>query len=110
MTVLQLLATKEVTWLGIGEGLVYALLGFAITFIGIIVLIAFVWAFSKIMNSVRNSKKVKKQDLPASAAEDAAEDGEVPIEIRLAIIAAIAAYYEGENTTCEFKVRRIKKL
>ena len=29
---------------------------------------------------------------------------------RVAIIAAIAAYYAAENSTCEFKVKRIKRL
>ena len=81
----------------------------------ILALGAIILAIIKVYKNTKNEvesipKKVKKQDIPASAAEDAAEDGEVPIEIRLAIIAAIAAYYEGENTTCEFKVRRIKKL
>ena len=39
-----------------------------------------------------------------------ATDGEIPVEVRLAIVAAIAAYYEGEKSKCEFKVKRIKRL
>lgn len=102
-----------ITWLNIGEALVYALLGFAVTFLGIIILIFFVWAYGKIIKSVRQGagKKVKgkTEESEAQAAVPAA-DGEIPVEVRLAIVAAIAAYYEGESSKCEFKVKRIKRL
>ena len=32
------------------------------------------------------------------------------ILIVIIIVAAIAAYYAGENSSCEFKVKRIKRL
>ncbi len=102
-----------ITWLNIGEALVYALLGFAVTFLGIIILIFFVWAYGKIIKSVRQGAgkkaKGKTEESDAQAAVPAA-DGEIPVEVRLAIVAAIAAYYEGESSKCEFKVKRIKRL
>ena len=102
-----------ITWLNIGEALVYALLGFAVTFLGIIILIFFVWAYGKIIKSVRQGAgkkaKGKTEESEAQAAVPAA-DGEIPVEVRLAIVAAIAAYYEGESSKCEFKVKRIKRL
>lgn len=102
-----------ITWLNIGEALVYALLGFAVTFLGIIILIFFVWAYGKIIKSVRQGAgkkaKGKTEESEAQAAVSAA-DGEIPVEVRLAIVAAIAAYYEGESSKCEFKVKRIKRL
>ena len=102
-----------ITWLNIGEALVYALLGFAVTFLGIIILIFFVWVYGKIIKSVRQGAgkkaKGKTEESEAQAAVPAA-DGEIPVEVRLAIVAAIAAYYEGESSKCEFKVKRIKRL
>lgn len=102
-----------ITWLNIGEALVYALLGFAVTFLGIIILIFFVWAYGRIIKAARQGagKKAKaKEESAAQAAVAEVTDGEIPVEVRLAIVAAIAAYYEGEKSKCEFKVKRIKRL
>ncbi len=103
-----------ITWLNIGEALVYALLGFAVTFLGIIILIFFVWAYGKIIKSVRQGvekkAKGKAEESGAQAVVTEGADGEIPVEVRLAIVAAIAAYYEGESSKCEFKVKRIKRL
>lgn len=103
-----------ITWLNIGEALVYALLGFAVTFLGIIILIFFVWAYGKIIKSVRQGvekkAKGKAEESGARAVATEGTDGEIPVEVRLAIVAAIAAYYEGESSKCEFKVKRIKRL
>ena len=35
---------------------------------------------------------------------------EVDARVRAAIVAAVAAYLAGENSSCEFKVKRIKRL
>ncbi len=102
-----------ITWLNIGEALVYALLGFAVTFVGIVILIFFVWVYGKIIKSVqREAAKKAGAKAEAEKAEDtvAAADGEISAEVRVAIVAAIAAYYEGEKSKCEFKVKRIKRL
>lgn len=97
---------ERVTDLTIAEGLIYALLGFIVTFIGIVVLIALLWAVGKIMGAVRTKRLEKKT---AEKAETASEE-EISPEIKVALIAAIAAYYEGEKPQCEFKVKRIKRL
>ena len=97
---------ERVTDLTIAEGLIYALLGFIVTFIGIVVLIALLWAVGKIMGAVRKKRSETKT---AEKAETASED-ELSPEIKAALIAAIAAYYEGEKPQCEFKVKRIKRL
>lgn len=115
---LSLLATTasgntipEVT---IAESLIYALVGFAITFLGVAILILLVWACGKIINSVTgkiDSKKKLSENSPAvSGSADSAEDDEVTEAVKVAIIAAIAAYYDGEQNTCEFKVKRIKRI
>ena len=102
---------KTITELSIAEGLLYALIGFIVTFIGIVILIFFVWLVGKGINAF-NAKIEKKeaQETSEPLAETAGQDGEVSTEIKLATIAAIAAYYEGENSTCEFKVKRIKRI
>lgn len=43
---------QPITWLGIGEGLVYALIGFIVTFLGVALLIFFVWAYGRIIKGV----------------------------------------------------------
>ncbi len=103
-----------ITWLNIGEALVYALLGFAVTFLGIIILIFFVWAYGKIIKAARQGAgrkaKAKEEESAAPSVVTEGADGEIPVEVRLAIVVAIAAYYEGESSKCEFKVKRIKRL
>lgn len=95
-------ADKVVQRISIPESLLYALIGFVVTFLGIAILIFFVWAMGKVMGVV-NSRKSEKSK------ETSPEDG-ISEEIKVAIIAAIAAYYDGENTSCEFKVKRIRRL
>ena len=96
------------------DALIYALVGFVVTFIGIIILLFFIGASGKIikkaeasLKSRRSAKKpvAEQQDVPATDGAEAVKD-----EVRVAIIAAIAAYYAAENSTCEFKVKRIKRL
>lgn len=106
------LLEKEVQWISIPESLLYALIGFAVTFLGIAVLIFFVWLMGKIMGLVNNRKKNGKTPQPDQEKTEAELQPQdtVSDEIKVAIIAAIAAYYEGENSSCEFKVKRIRRL
>lgn len=100
-----------IDWLGIGEGLIYALVGFVVTFLGICILIFFVWLYGKIIRAVGKKISEKKKAAPAAVAAKAEEtEEEIPVEVKLAIIAAIAAYYDGEKSRCEFNVKRIKRL
>ncbi len=106
---------KEVPYFGdvdgsgwLGESLLYALLGFFVTFIGIVLLIFIVWLFGKIISRLSNLKRKKAAIVPAEAID--AEEDPVSDEVRVAIIAALAAYYADEAGTCEFKVKRIKRL
>lgn len=101
-----------VPYVTIPESLLYALVGFVVTFIGVIILIFFVWLCGKIINSaaMRTKKKPKAQEAPAAPPVAAEGEGALDEHIRVAIIAAVAAYYASENSTCEFKVKRIKRL
>ena len=80
---------ETVTYLDIGEGLLYALLGFIITFLGIVILIFMIWAVGKIMSKIRMQKK---EVPPDAKAENLTEENSLTPEIRAAIVAAIAAY------------------
>lgn len=100
---------KEITTLTIPESLIYALIGFIVTFIGIIILIFLVWLVGQIIRKVNLEKRPKTSEEQKTEKESNVAD-EIGIDTRLAIIAAIAAYYENENSSCEFKVKRIKRL
>lgn len=92
------------------EALLYALIGFAVTFLGIVILIAIVWAVGKATKKAEEkfAARAVKADL-SQPAEDAEGEGIGEAE-RVAVMAAVAAYLEIENSTCEFKVKRIKRL
>lgn len=105
------LLAKDVQWIGISDALIYAIIGFAVTFVGIFILIFFIWLLGKVVKqtSVARSKK-KTEPVKETPVEVPAASDEIGEEVRVAIIAAIAAYYAGENSSCEFKVKRIKRI
>lgn len=105
--------------LSFGEACVYALIGFAVVFAGIVLIIFIIWLIGLIMRKTDNlaflSKikigKKKKQTETAAATQNVADSvEEVPAEVKAAIVAAIMAYYSEEAPKCEFKVKRIKRL
>ena len=106
------LLAKDVQWISILDALIYAVIGFAVTFVGIFLLIFFVWLLgkgAKQASVLRGRKKEETvKELPAAEMQEPAE--EIGEEVRVAIIAAIAAYYAGEQSSCEFKVKRIKRI
>ncbi len=97
------------------ESLIYALIGFGIVFVGIILIIFIIWLIGLILRKTDNlafltkrRKKSKKQK-EETVSEPVADDG-LTDEVKVAIIAAIMAYYSEEKPECEFKVRRIKRI
>ena len=98
-----------------GEALIYALLGFVIVFVGIVLIILIIWFVGFLMRKTNNFAFLNKIKRKKKASEPVAEvsetnDGEIPDEIKAAIIAAIMAYYTKEQPKCEFKVKRIKRI
>ena len=98
----------------ISEAAIYAVLGFAIVFIGIAFLILVVWLVGKAMVK-STAKSVEKKEKPTSqaatntlATEEATE--EIPEETIAVITAAIMAYYQQTQPKCEFTVKRIKRI
>lgn len=100
-----------------GEPAIYALIGFLVVFIGIILIIAIIWLIGLLMRKTNNlafltniGKKKKKREVEADKNEVLTETDEIPDEVKAAIIAAIMAYYCEEKPKCEFKVKRIKRI
>lgn len=88
------------------------LLGMIVVFAGMTILVICVMGFGKIADAIarKTEKKSEKTDIPVEKPIETTDDGSVPEEIRVAIIAAIAAYYAESGSKNEFKVRKIKKL
>lgn len=95
----------------VGDGAVYALLGFVIVFLGIVLLVLIFTALGKVMTSLPKRKAKKSAEEPQiSAPNESTAEGEIPPEVVAVITAAVAAMLEGEKSKCEFVVRRIKRL
>lgn len=104
---------------GIGEAIIYALIGFIVVFLGIILIIFIIWLIGLVLRKTNNLAflnklsfkrlKKKKQD-SAQLNKIQIESDEISDEIKAAIIAAIMAYYDNEKPECEFIVRRIKRI
>ena len=102
---------NEIPEISILDALIYALVGFAVTFLGICILIFFVWAAGKLIKQIQTKKNaIPENDQKQASASGITEESGDAEEVRVAIIAAIAAYYAAENSSCEFKVKRIKRL
>lgn len=104
---------------GIGEALIYALIGFIVVFLGIVLIIFIIWLIGLILRktnnlaflnklSFKNLKRKKQDEEQAEISHDIGDD--IPDEVKAAIVAAIMAYYDNEKPECEFIVRRIKRL
>ncbi len=101
--------------LGIGEACIYALIGFAVVFAGIALIIFIIWLIGLLMRKTDNlsflnkiGKKKKKENKQTEEAV-VADEG-IPEEVKVAIIAAIMAYYSEAKAKCEFKVKKIKRI
>lgn len=102
-----------------GEPFLYALIGFLVVFVGILIIIFTIWLVGLIMKKTNNleflskgkkAKKVVEKKTEPTTATTAESDGEIPDEVKAAIIAAIMAYYEEKQEKCEFTVKRIKRI
>lgn len=101
--------------LSFGEACIYALIGFALIFIGIILIILIIKLIGIIMQKTDNlafltKKKGRKQQSETISELSDSDNGEVPDEVKAAIIAAVMAYYSAEKSKCDFKVKRIRRI
>lgn len=98
-----------------GEALVYALIGFLVVVVGIVIIIGVIWLVGFIMRKTNGlefvgKKKVKEKPVEVVEEKAVSQDDEIPDEVKAAIIAAIMAYYQGEQNKCSFTVKRIKRI
>ena len=98
----------------ISEALLYAVIGFLVVFAGIALLIFVVWAVGKLMGrvngKVKSSEKPVQKIVPTPIAKANVETDEISEETVAVITAALMAYYESNNSKCEFIVKRIKRI
>ena len=101
----------------IEEAALYALLGFAVVFLGIVFLIGIIWLVGKGMGKVNMLQgKAKEPKAKATTAQTSAQtkpvvgEEEISEETIVILTAAIMAYYQETNPKCEFTVKRIKRI
>ena len=91
------------------DGFFTFIIGMVVIFAGMTVLILCVEGFGKLAAYIANKTEKKPEEKVEAKNEAVSEDG-VPEEIRVAIIAAVAAYYAETRSKNEFTVKKIKKL
>ena len=99
-------------------GLYTFVLGMLVVFLGIAVIVIFVSIAGKIFSS-GETKEVKEPKQPkvkvekpvvVEKVEAPVDNGEVPDHIKVAIVAAITAYYEEKKSNCDFIVKKIRRF
>ncbi|MBQ7373846.1 MAG: OadG family protein [Clostridia bacterium] len=86
-------------------------LGMAVVFLGMAVLVIIVEAIGKIMSSPSEKEPREKEPKVEKKVEVVQEQtDDIPEDVRVAIVAAISAYYlSNGGRQNEFKVKKIKK-
>lgn len=96
-------------------GIFTFVLGMVVVFLGMALLVLFISLVAKVMTAkkqpVSNGDLDEDEQEPELENVVAAEsDDDVPEHVKVAIIAAVLAYYQGEGVKNEFVVKKIKKL
>ena len=94
------------------SGLYTFVLGMLVVFLGIAIIVVFVSIAGKIF-SVEKKQKVKTEPKKAEVKEEPViveTDDEVPEHVKVAIVAAITAYYEEAKSNCDFVVKKIRRF
>ena len=109
---LNIVSFEEAPKATVGEAALYALIGFIVVFVGIALLIAVVWLVGKVMSAGQSKEETPTANVPQKApmAKAVIGEDEVDEETLAVITAAIMAYYEQQNSRCEFTVKRIKRM
>lgn len=98
-----------------GDGAITFVIGMAVIFLGMAVLILCVSGFGKIADAIarkadKKAEATNKSEAASVTESVSADEGDIPEDIRVAIIAAVSAYYTENGSKNEFKVKKIKKL
>lgn len=90
------------------DALIYSVIGYAIVFAGIIVLVAIIWAFAKFIAIRKKDEKPEIVETPTAEEVEIVEEN-VDDKIKIAIIGAIMSFYSESGRKCDFVVKRIKR-
>lgn len=87
-------------------------LGLIVVFAGMAILVLVVSLVAKVMTAKAKKKETAEETetVEAVTATEPVEEDGIPESVRVAIMAAVLAYYEGEGVKNEFVVKKIKKL
>ena len=96
-------------------GLYTFVLGMLVVFLGIAIIVIFVSIAGKIFSTGETKEpkqpKVKvEKPVVVEKVEAPVDNGEVPDHIKVAIVAAITAYYEEKKSNCDFIVKKIRRF
>ena len=87
------------------------LIGMAVIFLGMTILILCVTGFGKIADAIAKKTEQKAESKNEEVkTEITVSDDEIPEDIRVAIIAAVSAYYAESGSKNEFTVKKIKRI
>lgn len=92
-------------------GIFTFVLGLIVVFAGMAILVLVVSLVAKVMTAKAKKKEAAEETETVEAVtETTADEDGIPENVRVAIMAAVLAYYEGEGVKNEFVVKKIKKL
>ena len=99
-------------------GLYTFILGMLVVFLGIAVIVIFVSIAGKIFSSGETKEPKQPKEKVQPVKEEAKveqpaiveDNNEVPEHIKVAIVAAITAYYEEAKSNCDFVVKKIRRF
>ena len=91
----------------IQTGLIGFFLGMVIVFLGIAIIVAVVFIVGKVIKANPSEKKTEEVPAEPQIEEVAPVSDDIPDHIKVAIMAAVMAYFEQQNEKCEFTVRKI---
>ena len=95
----------------LSQGVFTFILGLFVVFFGITIIVIFVQLAGNIFNKTEKKEEVKKVEI-VEEPKVVVEEG-IPEKVKVAIIAAISAYYFNNNenkSNCDFVVRKIKRF
>ena len=92
-------------------GIFTFVLGLIIVFAGMAILVLVVSLVAKVMTAKAKKKETAEEtEMVEAVTETTVEEDGIPESVRVAIMAAVLAYYEGEGVKNELVVKKIKKL
>ena len=92
----------------LGNGLFVFILGMLVVFAGMLIIVLAVQLCGNLIS--RPKKEVKDVKVEVQPQPVNAESEEIPDHIKAAIVAVISAYYFESKSSCDFVVKKIKRI